>query len=142
MFKLLTGKEPFTGGEATASFKIMNERHTGLSAYLHDYPKVLDEIVEKSLAKNPEDRYQSGEDFSDALHEIIEDLKRTRVAELFNDAERLTTERRFAPALELLDEAVKLDSVEYPGAQAAQVCPRAPGARAARPASARVPAQE
>src|SRR5579862_138042 len=109
LFKLLTGKEPFTGGEATASFKIMNEAHTGLAQYLHDYPPALDEIVEKSLAKNPDDRYQTGEDFADALHEVIEELKRTRVSELFNDAERLTTERRFAPALELLDEAIKLD---------------------------------
>ncbi len=109
LFKLLTGKEPFTGGEATASFKIMNEAHSSLSAFLHDYPPALDEIVEKSLAKNPDDRYQTGEDFSDALHEVIEELKRTRVTELFSDAERLTTERRFAPALELLDEAIKLD---------------------------------
>lgn len=109
LFKLLTGKEPFTGGEATASFKIMNEAHTSLSAFLHDYPPALDEIVEKSLAKSPDDRYQTGEDFADALHEIIEELKRTRVTELFSDAERLTTERRFAPALELLDEAIKLD---------------------------------
>ncbi len=109
LFKLLTGTEPFGGGEATASFKIMNEAHAPLSAYLHDYPPALDEIVSKALAKNPEDRYQTGEDFADALHEVIEDLKRSRVAELFNDAERLTTERRYAPALELLDEAVKLD---------------------------------
>ena len=109
LFKVLTGKEPFTGGEATASFKIMNEAHSSLSAFLHDYPPALDEIVEKSLAKNPDDRYQTGEDFADALHEVIEELKRTRVSELFSDAERLTTERRFAPALELLDEAIKLD---------------------------------
>lgn len=109
LFKLLTGREPFTGGEATASFKIMNEAHASLGAYLHEYPPALDEIIAKSLAKNPEDRYQTGEDFADALHEVIEDLKRSRVSELFNDAERLTTEKRFAPALELLDEAVKLD---------------------------------
>lgn len=109
LFKLLTGKEPFTGGEATASFKIMNESHTSLRSFLQDYPPALDEIVEKSLAKNPDDRYQTGEDFADALHEIIEELKRSRVTELFSDAERLTTERRFAPALELLDEAIKLD---------------------------------
>jgi serine/threonine-protein kinase len=109
LFKLLTGKEPFTGSEATASFKIMNESHTSLRSYLQDYPPALDEIVEKSLAKSPDDRYQTGEDFADALHEVIEELKRSRVSELFNDAERLTTERRFAPALELLDEAIKLD---------------------------------
>jgi serine/threonine-protein kinase len=109
LFKLLTGEEPFTGGEATASYKIVNEAHTPLAAYLHDYPPALDEIIEKSLAKNPEDRYSTGEDFADALHEVIEDLKRTRVSELFNDAERLTTESRFTPALELLEEAVRLD---------------------------------
>ncbi len=109
LFKLLTGSEPFTGGEATASYKIVNEAHTSLGAYLHEYPPVLDEIVAKSLAKNPEDRYLTGEDFADALHEVIEDLKRSRVAELFDDAERLTTESRFTPALELLEEAVRLD---------------------------------
>ena len=109
LFKLLTGEEPFTGGEATASYKILNEAHTSLGIYLHDYPAALDEIVEKSLAKNPEDRYSTGEDFADALHDVIEDLKRNRVSELFSDAERLTTESRFAPALELLDEAIKLD---------------------------------
>src|SRR5208337_4621877 len=49
------------------------------------------------------------EDFADALHEVVEDLKRSRVSELFNDAERLATESRFTPALELLEEAVKLD---------------------------------
>lgn len=109
LFKLLTGTEPFVGGEATASFKIMNEAHSPLGAYLHDYPPALDEIIERSLAKNPEDRYRTGEDFADALHEVMEDLKRSRFTELFNDAERLATERRFAPALELLEEAIKLD---------------------------------
>jgi predicted Ser/Thr protein kinase len=109
LFKLLTGEEPFTGGEATASYKIVNEAHSSLANYLHDYPPVLDEIIAKSLAKNPEDRYATGEDFADALHDVIEDLKRTRVAELFDDAERLTTESRYAPALELLEEAAKLD---------------------------------
>jgi serine/threonine protein kinase len=109
LFKLLTGEEPFTGGEATASYKIVNEAHTSLGAYLHDYPPVLDEIVAKSLAKNPEDRYSTGEDMADALHDLIEELKRSRVAELFDDAERLTTESRFTPALELLEEAAKLD---------------------------------
>src|SRR5580658_4433752 len=109
LFKLLTGEEPFTGGEATASYKIVNEAHSSLATYLHDYPPVLDEIVAKSLAKNPDDRYLTGEDFADALHDVIEDLKRTRVAQLFDDAERLTTESRYAPALELLEEAAKLD---------------------------------
>src|SRR6202789_3246652 len=109
LFKLLTGTEPFTGGEATASYKIRNEAHTPLSSYLRNYPASLDEVVTKSLAKNPEDRYQTGEDFADALHDIIASLKKSRIGELFGDAERLASESRFAPALELLDEARRLD---------------------------------
>jgi serine/threonine-protein kinase len=109
LYKLLTGIEPFTGGEATASYKIVNEAHTSLATYLQDYPPALDGILEKALAKNPDDRYLVAEDFGDALHEVIEELKRTRVFQLFDDAERLATESRFTPALELLDEAIKLD---------------------------------
>jgi serine/threonine-protein kinase len=109
LYKLLTGEEPFTGDDATASYKIVNEPHTPLATYLHDYPTALDEIMNKALAKNPEDRYSTGEDFADAIHEVIEDLKQSRVTELFSDAERLTMESRFAPALELLEEAVQLD---------------------------------
>ena len=109
LFKFLTGTEPFTGGEATASYKILNEAHTPLSSYLRNYPPALDEVVTKSLAKNPEDRFQTGEDFADALHDITEGLKKSRIGELFGDAERLASESRFAPALELLDEARRLD---------------------------------
>jgi serine/threonine-protein kinase len=109
LFKLLTGREPFTGGEVTASYKIVNEAHTSLGAYLHDYPPALDQIIEKSLAKNPEDRYSTGEDFAYDLQEVIEELKRGRVTQLLDDAERLKTESRFTPALELLEEAIKLD---------------------------------
>ncbi len=109
LFKLLTGKEPFTGGEATASYKIVNEAHSSLGAYLQDYPPALDGILEKALAKNPDDRYLVAEDFADALHEVIEELKKGRVFQLFDDAERLAAESRYAPALELLDEAIRLD---------------------------------
>jgi eukaryotic-like serine/threonine-protein kinase len=109
LYLLLTGHLPFAGGEATASYRIVNEAHTSLATHIHDYPPALDAILDQALAKNPDDRYATAEDFADALHEVIEDLKKSRVFQLFDDAERLTTESRFAPALELLDEALKLD---------------------------------
>jgi serine/threonine-protein kinase len=111
LFKLLTGVEPFPGGETSAWHRILNEEHSQLGTYISEYPPALDEIVEKSLAKDPEDRYHTGEDMAGALHDAIEDLKRSRVLELFSDAERLTMENRFTPALELLEEAAKLDPV-------------------------------
>ena len=109
LYLLLTGELPFGGSEVTASFKIVNEAHSSLNAYIHDYPPALDGILDLALAKNPYDRYSMAEDFAEALHEVIEDLKKHRVTELFDNAERLATESRYAPALELLDEAIKLD---------------------------------
>ena len=109
LYLLLTGHLPFAGGEATASYRIVNEAHTALGKHIHDYPPALDAIMDQALAKDPLDRYATAEDFGDALHDVIEDLKKSRVFQLFDDAERLTTESRYAPALELLDEALKLD---------------------------------
>jgi len=109
LYLLLTGNLPFGGSEATASYKIVNEAHTGLGTHIHNYPPALDAIMDQALAKSPFDRYATAEDFADALHDVIEDLKKNRIFQLFDDAERLATESRYAPALELLDEAMKLD---------------------------------
>lgn len=104
LFKLLTGKEPFTGAEL-AGFAAHTARH----AFEHDYPLALDEIAAKSLARNPDHRYQAAEEFAGALQNVIQRLKRARVIELVSDAERLKAEHRFEPALKLLDEAARLD---------------------------------
>jgi serine/threonine-protein kinase len=109
LYLLLTGHLPFAGGEATASYRIVNEAHTALGQHIRDYPPALDQIMDQALAKDPQDRYSTAEDFGDALHDVIEELKKSRVFQLVDDAERLNMESRFAPALELLDEALKLD---------------------------------
>jgi serine/threonine protein kinase len=109
LYLLLTGSLPFAGGEATASYRIVNEAHTSLGAHIRDYPPALDGIMDQALAKSPEDRFSTAEDFADALREVIETLKRSKVLQLFDDAERLTMESRYDPALELLDEAMKLE---------------------------------
>jgi serine/threonine-protein kinase len=109
LYQLLTGKLPFTGGEETTFYKIVNEKHAGLSSYMEDYPPALDAILDMALAKNPSQRYSFAEDFADALHEVIVGLRDSRVGQLLSDAERLTMESRFEPALDLLIEAGKLD---------------------------------
>ncbi|SEG46529.1 Serine/threonine protein kinase [Bryocella elongata] len=109
LYLLLTGRLPFSGGEMTAAYQIVNEAPTPLRAHLRDYPEALDSIMDQALAKNPDQRFPTAEDFADALHEVIEDIKETRILKLFDDAERLTVETRYEPALDLLDEALKLD---------------------------------
>ena len=107
LFRLLTGVEPVG---------MRDGADPRLGAHLPDYPPALDRILEKSLAANPADRYQSAEDFADGLREVIAGLKRARVAELFKEAERLNTAAQDAPALKLLDEAIRLDA-SHPGAR-------------------------
>jgi eukaryotic-like serine/threonine-protein kinase len=109
LYLLLTGKLPFTGGEATAAYQIVNEAPTALGANIRDCPPALDGIVDQALAKNPDQRFATAEDFGDALHEVIEGVKKSRVFRLVDDAERLMVETRYEPALELLNEAIKLD---------------------------------
>ena len=96
MSQLLTGHLPFAGEVHTAAYRLVNEPHEPLATYLNYYPPALDAILDRALAKNPGDRFQHAEDFADALHGVIEELKKTRVLQLFDDAERLTTKFRFA----------------------------------------------
>ena len=107
LFKLLTGQEPSPALETASTFD--NHAAIETARLLRDLPPPLQEIVKRSLAQSPDDHFQTAEEFADALHAVIGRLVRIRVTGMFHEAERLTTERRFAAALELLDEAMRLD---------------------------------
>ena len=108
LLKILTGNDPDTAGEVSDSFRTVSDGYSSRRAGLHDLPTGLDAIVRKSLAKDPDSRYQTGEQFAEALRKVIKDLTDARVTELLKDAERLMAEGRFEPALELFDEAIRL----------------------------------
>jgi tetratricopeptide (TPR) repeat protein len=75
---------------------------------LRDLPPALAGIVQKSLAEEAGSGYQTGEQIAEAINKVIKDLTDARVRELLKEAERLTAEQRFEPALELFNEAVRL----------------------------------
>lgn len=109
LYELLTGRLLFAGGENTAFHKIMNAEPASLANEIEGYPPALDGILGRALAKDPNDRYAYAEDFGDDLHTVIEELKRTGVVERLDRAEKLTMEGHFSSAIEVLDEAMRLD---------------------------------
>ena len=70
LYEMLTGKVPFTGDSAIEiAMKHVNDLPKPPSSLRPEIPPELDQIVLRALAKDPEDRYQTAEDF-------IEDLER------------------------------------------------------------------
>ena len=116
LYFLLAGRLPFEGEDLAVLQKLVNEPHPPLSTYLSSYPPALDAILDRALAKDPEERYATAEDFAIDLRAVGEDLKKSRASELFNDAERLTTEQEFGRAREVLLQLVKIDA-QHTGAK-------------------------
>jgi eukaryotic-like serine/threonine-protein kinase len=116
LYLLLAGQLPFSGEDVTVLQKLVNEPHPPLRTHITDYPPFLDTILDRALAKDPEQRYATAEEFAADLSAVGEDLKKGRVSELFNDAERLTAEQQFGRAREVLLQLVKIDS-QHTGAK-------------------------
>jgi eukaryotic-like serine/threonine-protein kinase len=71
LYEMLTGKVPFTGDSAIEiAMKHLNEPPKPPSKIRPEVPEELDAVVLRALAKNPEDRYQTAEEFSEDLHRV------------------------------------------------------------------------
>jgi eukaryotic-like serine/threonine-protein kinase len=76
MYELLTGRHPF----ATDSFSrlvniILNEEPPPMSDFRPDIPQVLQDIVNRAIMKNVDDRYQMGLQFATDLSRVFENLE-------------------------------------------------------------------
>jgi serine/threonine-protein kinase len=68
LYQLLTGLLPFRGASMTnLMFVIANEPHQSVTSVRGDLPKWLDEVVDRALAKDPVDRFQSAAEFAAAV---------------------------------------------------------------------------
>jgi beta-lactam-binding protein with PASTA domain/tRNA A-37 threonylcarbamoyl transferase component Bud32 len=71
LYEMLTGKVPFTGDSAIEiAMKHLNDAPKPPSKIRPEIPEELDQVVLRALAKNPEDRYQTAEEFSEDLHRV------------------------------------------------------------------------
>jgi serine/threonine-protein kinase len=111
LFQLLAGRLPFTGADYyVLANQLLNDRYPPLSEFLQDYPPALDTILERSLAKDPSDRYQTADEMAADLYVIIEELRRKFTAELMSSAIQLSSEGDYIGAQDALIRLLKLDS--------------------------------
>jgi serine/threonine-protein kinase len=68
LYQMLSGKLPFEGESmAQLMFKIANEAPTDILSVNPNLPPALVAFLDKALSKNPDERYQTGEEFGGAL---------------------------------------------------------------------------
>ena len=72
-FELLTGKLPFEGESMTTlMYQIANEPHPNIKTLQPELPACLRAVIDRALAKNPDQRYQTGDEFSQALRKCLD----------------------------------------------------------------------
>ena len=72
LHELVTGRPPFVGDSPVAiAYQHVGEPPQPPSVHAPDVPANLDVVILHALAKNPEDRYQSGEEFAQDLEAVL-----------------------------------------------------------------------
>lgn len=73
LYQLLSGANPFSDRDMSSIVRrVLEVVPPPLSSLRDDLPPMLDEIVARSIAKKPEERFGSAQEFSHALHAILE----------------------------------------------------------------------
>ena len=68
LYQLFTGCLPFTADSMTAlAYKIANEKPKSIRKFRSDLPTCLTRLINKSLEKDPKQRFQTGKALADAL---------------------------------------------------------------------------
>jgi len=73
LYELTTGEKPFKGGEGigTLLFQIANDPHPNILTVKANLPAALRGVIDKGLAKNPDERFQRGSEFAAAVRGVL-----------------------------------------------------------------------
>ena len=78
LYETITGQSPFAGPQARLVHAILNEYPPPISSLRTGVPPELDEIIDRALAKLPEERYQAIEDLMADLMAIQRETSRSQ----------------------------------------------------------------
>jgi serine/threonine protein kinase len=106
MFELLAGRPPFSAGNFAQLVRaIVNEEPPSLASIRSDLPEAVIEIVERALAKDPNDRHQTGSDFASDLVAAFPSLAGGLADQ--PDADKLTLARKIPLFNDFSDDELK-----------------------------------
>ena len=110
LYQLLTAELPFEGKDMGETLlKILHDAPPPLNRFLTSYPPDLDEIMQRVLAKDREQRFQAAEDLAFELAHIHEKLRRERLNEYLAAAEAARAAGKLSRAKEQLLQLLKID---------------------------------
>lgn len=110
LFQMVTGTLPFQGKDTGEMLmKIIHDAPPSLNGLLKNCPPGLDDIVQRALAKDVEQRYQTAEELALDLGHVVEKLRRERVSDCLQGAETAATQRQWNRAKEQLLQVLKMD---------------------------------
>jgi serine/threonine-protein kinase len=109
LYLLLTGRLPFPGDDPATLHRVIREAHDPLSATLTDYPPALDHLIDRGLAKSPEDRYETAEEMAADIEAINDNLKREHVAEVLGTVRPLMEQEQWTSVRPVLLDLQKLN---------------------------------
>lgn len=76
LYVMTTGMSPFQGDSATTvCFKVANREPIAASALDLNLPPQLDAVISRAIAKDPEQRYQSGSEFAENLRQLQQNYR-------------------------------------------------------------------
>ena len=72
LHEMLLGHNTFRGSTQSATFhNVLTKRPESVHSFREDAPDTLDPVLQKALAKEPSERYQSAGDFASALRDVL-----------------------------------------------------------------------
>jgi serine/threonine-protein kinase len=110
LYQLLTNHLPFEGDSTANTFlKILYDPPTPLNTFLSTYPPELETILLRALAKDPEERYHSADEFALELGHLQAQLKQELIAQHMKEVGLLLEKVELHKAREFLLQVLKTD---------------------------------
>ena len=118
LYQLCADHLPFQGDSPPSTFlKILYDPPPPLRTYLPSYPAELDAIIDRALAKNPAERYDSADEFAVDLGRVVKDLRQEVVGRSMREVGELLERAELQKARDLLLQVLRTDPHHLPATQ-------------------------